>query len=71
MKRYLVKYADCGETHESYHSAYDYEHAEEKFWESIIDWQGDTLGIEVLSVTLAKKTRDKIKTFYAVNGRQK
>lgn len=58
MKRYKIKYTDCGESREDFINACDSDHAEEKFWDSIIDWQGDSYGIVVLGVTLAKTRID-------------
>jgi hypothetical protein len=55
MHSYTVTYLDCGEEQTSRHTAVDKEHAEERFWDSILEWQGDCHGIEIVSITKSKK----------------
>lgn len=64
MKRFRIEYSDCGEIDASVISASDYEEAEEKFWDSIIEWQGDSKGIEIISIKEKGSRKDSIKRFY-------
>lgn len=57
MERYKVTYKDCGEISSMRIKAHDMEHAEEKFWDSIEDWQGDHRGIEFVSIQKVKKLK--------------
>lgn len=51
MNRYKVTYKDCGqEVLTMKLKAYDFEHAEEKFFYAIEDWQGDHRGIELVKI---------------------
>lgn len=55
MKRFKITYTDCGEeTNTMRLKALDFEHAEEKFWDAIEDWQGDHRGIELVSIKEVK-----------------
>lgn len=54
MKRYRITYKDCGEFVTEYRNALDAFDAQEKFWDSIENWQGDTLGIELVEITRVK-----------------
>ena len=54
MDRYRISYIDCGEFEHTIVKAYDYDHAEEKFWDSILEWQGDTGGIEITNILWLK-----------------
>jgi predicted metallo-beta-lactamase superfamily hydrolase len=54
MDRYRITYKDCGDINVTTISAYDYDHAEEIFWESIEEWQDDTIGIEIEQIVWLK-----------------
>lgn len=54
MKTYLITYKDCGETDTWRIKGGDAEHAEERFWDRIEDWQGDHRGIELVSIRRVK-----------------
>ena len=54
MKHYRITYKDCGEISMMNLKAYDFDHVEEKFWDSIEDWQGDHLGIELMEIVFIK-----------------
>lgn len=50
MKRYRIQFTDCGDTEIMRVKAYDFDHAEEVFWDRIEDFQGDHLGIHIISI---------------------
>ena len=53
MKRYKVVYNDCGEERIwKGIKAFDKQHAEEVFFDKIIEWQGDCRGIIMVDVKL-------------------
>lgn len=54
METYLITYKDCGEIDTWKLKGVDVEHAEERFWDNIIDWQGDSVGIEIVSIQRVK-----------------
>jgi hypothetical protein len=53
-KSFRVVWTDCEEQCISHVKAHDVQHAEELFWESVYEWQGDCLGITILEITKAK-----------------
>lgn len=54
MNRYKIIYNDCGEEQSMRLKAHGLEHAEEKFWDAIEDWQGDHRGIELIDIKRVK-----------------
>jgi len=52
MKRFKLTYRDCGEENIWRCSAFDREHAEDKFWNSLLQ-EGDE-GIELLKIQIDK-----------------
>jgi hypothetical protein len=57
-KSFKVVWTDTDEQCISHVKAYDIKHAEELFWEGIMDWQGDCRGIMILEIT---KVKTKVK----------
>jgi hypothetical protein len=64
MERFKIIWTDCGEKQTSFYSAYDAGHAEEKFWDSLMDWQGDEKGIEIISISKTESIKKRIEKFY-------
>ena len=56
MKLFRIEWKDGDEIIISHEEATNFEHAEERFWESIL-WQGDCQGIEILKITKIKTKR--------------
>lgn len=50
MDRYKVIYTDCGEETSAIFKAWDYDHAEEKFWDWIESEWGGSNGIALVNV---------------------
>ncbi len=64
MNKYKIVWTNCGEEQISYKKAYDCEDAEEKFWDSILEWQGDSRGIEIISISKVSPLKKRIADFY-------
>lgn len=55
MNKYRITYKDCGEIITEYRKGKNVFEIEEEFWDSVEQWQGDTLGIELVQITRIKK----------------
>jgi hypothetical protein len=54
MNKYRITYKDCGEIITEYRKGGDVFEIQDWFWNSIISWQGDTYGIELVQITRVK-----------------
>lgn len=63
MKRYKITYTDCDETQTWNCSAYDADHAEEKFWDSC-EAEGGPQGVRVISVSRIQPLKKRLKALF-------
>lgn len=54
MNKYRITYKDCGDIITEYRKGEDVFEIQDKFWDSVEQWQGDTLGIELVEITRVK-----------------